>query len=283
MTSVLFNFTNKCNLQCRHCYAKCGPKGETMGMEDIVKVLGHVPKGIEYFDISGGEPLAAKKRLMQMLGFIKEHKQEIMPDAKISMLTNGFWAKKENAYETLKSLFEHDVSFIQISNDKFHKEQGLDGDELYKTLNGLLDRLAKETGKKHLGPFIKDDGWTLLNINISFPKDTAQPFGRGKTLAEYEMSVSSVCFLKRKKEVVIAPDGLVYPCCWRVTPSIGSALESPLEELVDNMPKNELFAALLEDGPAEAAKLLGVYDKADKAIYEKNPCRKCEEIFRGMR
>ncbi|MFA5887662.1 MAG: hypothetical protein WC852_03045, partial [Candidatus Nanoarchaeia archaeon] len=275
----------------RHCYASCGPHGETMSMENIERVIEHMPKNTFYFDISGGEPLMETERLMQMMGYIMKNKPRIMPDATHGMLTNGFWIKSANAYAILKELFDKGISLIEItSNDKFHREQGINGEELANHVSSLMGQLAAETGKIERGygrhnRLESTEGHTLLEVNSREYYITAHPFGRGRELENNEIESDSFCkiAIRRQIEPAIGPDGLVYPCCWRVTPSIGSAIESPLEDLVENMAKSELFSALLKGGPKGAAQVLGVYREEDKEIYKRNPCVKCEEIFRELR
>lgn len=301
MTNVLFNFTDKCNLQCRHCYASCGPKGKTMSRENIVNVLDHLPKDTETLTISGGEPFVERERLMQLLGYIKENKKILLPAGEIALLTNGFWIRNTGtAYHMLNEVYEQGIRTLDItSDDKFHLEQWIDikwqAGDLYIPLHKLMQKLSAEKGKR----------CNLIGGGMSIPYDShgkefravvplganvAYPFGRGRNIQNLERREFSQCNIRTwhrdrlsYDELTVAPDGKAYPCCWRVTPSIGSAIESPLEELVENMPENELFAALLEEGPEGAARVLGIYKDKDKEIYERNPCVKCEEIFRGMR
>lgn len=270
MTDVLFNFTNRCNLQCRHCYAGCGPEGETMSMENIEKVLEHIPKDTEIFSISGGEPFMEQKKMMRIIRQINEMQ---MPHAKVAVLTNGFWLRnEESAYAIIKDLMASGLKCLGITSaDRFHLEQGLDASYLNKNIHSIMQRLY-------------DEGVSAMEIR-SWGSNAAHPFGRGKSIKKKEQSSASMCSIIHGKgvEPTIVPDGLVYPCCWRVTPSIGSALESPLEELVGNMAKSELFSALLRGGPRRAAQVLSVYRTDDEASYIYNPCAKCEEIFRGIR
>lgn len=300
MTNVLFNFTNKCNLKCRHCYASCGPEGETMDMENIVKVLEHLPKDTEILSISGGEPFVERERLRGLLRYINENKSRILPAAKIALLTNGFWIRNsEQAYNALKDIYEQDVSFFSItSDDQFHREQGIHinwhAGDCYISLHKLMQKLSAEKGKKNSlirgGMSIPISRGKEFRAVVRSGSDMAYTFGRGINLKKNERKTFSHCDIRTYHnnmltydELTVAPDGKAYPCCWRVTPSIGSAIESPLEELVGNMGKSELFSALLEEGPEGAAKVLGVYKKKDEWMYGQNPCAMCEKVFRGMR
>lgn len=300
MTGVLFNFTNRCNIQCRHCYASCGPEGETMSMENIVKVLEHIPKDTETLSISGGEPFMERERMMQMLGYINENKKKILPKGEIALLTNGFWIRNTGtAYRILKEVYEQGIRNLDVtSNDKFHREQGINtkrhAGDIYIPLYKLMQKLSAEKGKRcNLiggGMSISTDSHGKeFRAVVPIGANVAYPFGRGRNIKNHERRGFSQCnirtyhgYMLTHDELAVAPDGKAYPCCWRVTPSIGSAIESPLEELVGNMAKSELFSALLEEGPAGAARALGVYREEDKEIYERNPCVKCEEIFRGI-
>ncbi len=61
--SVYWVFTQLCNDQCDHCYNNSGPSGERMTLEDCLKIVQHLPDNIDRLILSGGEPLAEKKKL----------------------------------------------------------------------------------------------------------------------------------------------------------------------------------------------------------------------------
>lgn len=294
MTKIYFRFTNKCNLQCRHCCYSCGPKGETMSTENIEKVIEHFPADNKIVMVSGGEAFTEEEKLFHILNILQKRQ---FP--KIRIETNGFWMRnEEQAYANLSRLYGL-VSGISVpSNDKFHREQGVySGGVLHDgPLFKAIDRLATERGlhaKRQWNDTISlFQGMFSPKVIEIWLSGTARthPFGRGAGVEKENLRDYSSCDMREYKsnekswDITISPDGKAYPCCWCVMPSIGSAIESPLEELVEKMKKNELFAAMIEENsPRGAAKVLGVYREADEEIYMRNPCVKCEEIFRGMR
>lgn len=278
MRKAIIQFTNKCNAQCRHCAYECGPKGETMNKKDIEKVLKHLPETIEYFVISGGEPLVAMDELRHMLSYIRE--QKLIPNARIHVETNGFWARDaESAYRVLKELHEFGVHGVALASmDKFHREAGINTENLEwnpsTPIYLALERLYKETGSTRDYP---------IEVEAKGAVHGVLPVGRARNLPEEEFAVRSVCDISLENEVTIDPRGIAYLCCWRTIPSIGSAIDRPVDELVREASKDKIMQALLEQGPEGAAKELGVYKETDEEIYRINPCVKCEEIFRGVK
>jgi MoaA/NifB/PqqE/SkfB family radical SAM enzyme len=304
MSETLLVFTSKCNLQCAHCCDSCGPKGETMSQENIEQVLRHVPAKTEKLVISGGEPFVEPDRLYKTIDFITKNKRGILPKGEICVQTNGFWAvNEERAYRTIRQLGQvmhrENIYLTITSKDRFHREQGLDTDKLSTAEDSPLHRTIKRIARQDGGFVIKNEMLPILNLvrangNMYFEMLDGLirviPFGRAKALDSGSHLRTTKCTMKedyagrsRNYSATIRPDGKVYPCCWCVTPSIGSAIESPLEWLVDEMRSDRMFRALVAHGPEGAARVLGVYNEADEEIYEKNPCVKCEEIFRGMR
>ncbi|WP_200763983.1 radical SAM/SPASM domain-containing protein [Nitrosophilus alvini] len=59
---LIWNFTNRCNLSCLHCYSKSGlEESDTLSTEKILSVIPELKKsGIKFVIFSGGEPLTRK-------------------------------------------------------------------------------------------------------------------------------------------------------------------------------------------------------------------------------
>lgn len=299
MLDVLLIMTRKCNLQCAHCCDDCGPKGETMSWENMAKVFSNLPKETEALRLGGGEPFVSRNRLFRAVDYIREHKAQVLPQGSLSIQTNGSWAvNPEQAYQMLKRLYRGhlEIEILITGNDKFHREQGLDtsrlsvneGSPLYTAMQRIADEsgasMRKRTGMPALD--IAGDG-NKLSACVLRGRDKALPFGRAKALREWDLRTVSSCTMKEFKgddyTLIIEPDGSVYPCGWCATPAIGSALESQLEELVENMRSDKVFRTLIRKGLAETARLLGTYRPEDAEAYKKNPCSKCGEVFGGRR
>jgi len=59
---MIWNFTNRCNLFCHHCYSKADPNNEdSLSLEQIKDTIpSMVDAGVKFVIFSGGEPLIRK-------------------------------------------------------------------------------------------------------------------------------------------------------------------------------------------------------------------------------
>lgn len=327
MIKLLSQFTEDCNLRCRHCHDSCG-KGRTMSDENIERVLNNLPLLTLAFEITGGEPFVRREKLFHMLEYIR-HNAAVLPIADIAVQTNAFWAKDEGAVcDTLEELAGLGVDILEITSmDKYHAEQGLDTSGLEMKFGSRFYNGTMKFAEKHKAELrIKEDSCGDVETRIVKPgllepkamhlvygcikagkqipdrlllerdiieiihtgaKGGAVPFGRAKELPETEIRKRTRCgYAPKTKEdmtLSIAADGLVYPCCWKVTAPLGSAIERPVREIMRNARKDKVMGALLRGGPEAAARVMGMYNPKDDSFYHRTPCTICEEIFRGYR
>ena len=137
---VVWNFTNQCNLRCKHCYAnaKPYPAPDELTLDGKMEVLRQLDEaGVAAISFSGGEPLinrdfwAVAKKASE-LGFY------------VSVATNGTLITKEAA----RHLKEIGVRYVEISIDgptaDIHDEfRGVKG-AFERSINGI--RSIKEVG-----------------------------------------------------------------------------------------------------------------------------------------
>ena len=71
---AIWNFTNRCNLSCLHCYSKSAlDEIDTLTTKNIKKtILEMKDSGIKFIIFSGGEPLT-RKDLFEIADFCKEN------------------------------------------------------------------------------------------------------------------------------------------------------------------------------------------------------------------
>ncbi len=118
---IIWNFTNRCNLACHHCYSYASPNSEdfltTKFILDSIKELKIA--GIKFVIFSGGEPLI-RKDIFQI--------SNAMQDAGIVtyLSTNGLYIDEKNVDNIIKTF-----NYIGISIDgikEVHDEfRGLEG------------------------------------------------------------------------------------------------------------------------------------------------------------
>lgn len=273
--TVYFQITNNCNFRCRHCAADGGPGGRTMTGTDIEKALNHLPTRLKNLVISGGEVFTIKDILFQTLAYIQNYRRRLFPNVELHVQTNGFWIKNDRSdVETLRTLYEYGVNHLAFSGmDGFHEEQGL--------WTELVESAAINAGrilKRELGGIE-----TFEFIFYGCRKGLAAPFRRASLLPESLLRPKLKCDLPLGSSITIGQDGEAFLCCWKESPSIGSVLSSPLEELVDKAAAHPVIGELMRKGPLGAAVALGVYDPGKDEAYRNRACIICKGLFAGLK
>ncbi len=118
---AIWNFTNRCNLSCMHCYSKADLDAvDTLTTEDIFKTLDKFKEnGVKFLIFSGGEPLTRKD-----LYDIAQRCKELGIITYLS--TNGLYVGKNNAQKIIDTF-----NYVGISIDGSQKThdyfRGLEG------------------------------------------------------------------------------------------------------------------------------------------------------------
>jgi len=118
---AIWNFTNRCNLSCMHCYSKADLDAvDTLTTQDIMNTLDKFKEnGVKFLIFSGGEPLTRKD-----LFDIATRCRELGIITYLS--TNGLYIGKNNAKKIIDTF-----NYIGISIDGSEKThdhfRGLDG------------------------------------------------------------------------------------------------------------------------------------------------------------
>ncbi|MFW5888303.1 MAG: radical SAM protein [Patescibacteria group bacterium] len=113
--TILLFITNRCNLNCEHCFDRANLRGlKEMSFEYIKKIVDNNPH-VEKYDIMGGEPLLHSE-LNKILNYLEERGK------KIGLYTNGFLLNKlPRNYKNLRlnlsfhSIYTEDLSLKPIS------------------------------------------------------------------------------------------------------------------------------------------------------------------------
>ncbi len=136
---VVWNFTYKCNLRCKHCYSESGniSKNE-LSTEEAMKVVDQIADfGATSLAFSGGEPLMRKD-------FFEIAHHAVDSGLYVSLATNGILLNPEN----VRKLKEIGVHYVEVSldgadaktHDLFRGQTGA----FDQTLQGLKNCLSKE-------------------------------------------------------------------------------------------------------------------------------------------
>ncbi len=130
---AIWNFTNRCNLSCLHCYSRADLDSEdVLTTEDIMDTLPKLKaNGVRFIIFSGGEPLTRKD-----IYDIADRCKELGIITYLS--TNGLYVKKSNAEKILRT-FDYVGISIDGSPQVHDKFRGLKGafDESMKAVDLL--------------------------------------------------------------------------------------------------------------------------------------------------
>ncbi|MBA1438220.1 MAG: radical SAM protein [Epsilonproteobacteria bacterium] len=136
---AIWNFTNRCNLSCLHCYSKSGLDAQdTLTTQQIKETIVQLKQnGVKFIIFSGGEPLT-RKDIFEIAQFCKQN-------GVITYLSsNGLYFTHSNI-EKITQTFNYvgvSIDGDEVTHDHF---RGLKG-AFKETLKAVL--LANETGAK---------------------------------------------------------------------------------------------------------------------------------------
>lgn len=134
---VVWNFTNACNLHCKHCYQNAGKRaGDELTTEEALHAVDVLADaGVAYIAFSGGEPLARED-------FFKIAKHVVERDMAFAVATNGTLLSEKNA----KKLKDLGCSYVQVSLDgKKETHNAFRGTNYFdRTVQGIKN--AKKAG-----------------------------------------------------------------------------------------------------------------------------------------
>ncbi|RUM75101.1 MAG: radical SAM/SPASM domain-containing protein [Sulfurovum sp.] len=148
---AIWNFTNRCNLSCLHCYSKADLDAvDTLTTDDIMDTLPKLKaNGIKFLIFSGGEPLTRKD--------IYEIAAQCKALGIVTYLsTNGLYVKKSNAKQILDT-FDYIGISIDGSEEVHDRFRGLEGS--FKESMKAVDLLNSY-------------GQTKVGIRFTLTKDT---------------------------------------------------------------------------------------------------------------
>jgi len=189
---VVWNFTNACNLKCKHCYQSTGKKlPEELSLSRRLNVIDQLAaEDVFSIAFSGGEPLTDK----DLWPVIEKAKKE---DMYVSVATNGTLITPEVA----KRLSNAGVDYVEISVDsvdsKKHDEfRGVPG-AWERTIEGIKNVVAQDSINVGLAPTITkmnfDELEDLIKLAIKLKVDkffvfNFIPVGEGKNLISLDLT-----------------------------------------------------------------------------------------------
>ena len=107
---LFLHLTNKCNLECMHCYLECGRKNEELSLNKIKEIIKEASDiGVEKIHFDGGEPLL-REDFSKILNYTDKF------SFKTSMVTNG-----TNINEAILEKMKGKIDFLNYSIDGYGK------------------------------------------------------------------------------------------------------------------------------------------------------------------
>jgi radical SAM protein with 4Fe4S-binding SPASM domain len=148
---AIWNFTNRCNLSCLHCYSKAELDSvDTLSTEKIMDTLPKLKaNGVKFLIFSGGEPLT-RHDIYDIAGRCKEL------GIVTYLSTNGLYVKKSNAEKILDTF-----NYIGISIDGSEKVH-----DAFRGLEGSFVASMKAVD------LLNSYGKTKVGIRFTITKDT---------------------------------------------------------------------------------------------------------------
>jgi radical SAM protein with 4Fe4S-binding SPASM domain len=148
---AIWNFTNRCNLSCLHCYSKADLNAtDTLTTEKIISTLPKLKaNGVKFLIFSGGEPLTRKD-----IYNIASSCRELGIITYLS--TNGLYIKKSNAKKILDTF-----NYIGISIDGSQEVH-----DRFRGLKGSFNESIKAVD------LLNSYNQTKVGIRFTITKDT---------------------------------------------------------------------------------------------------------------
>jgi len=286
--SIYWVFTQLCNDKCDHCYNLSGPDGERITTEECLQIVDNLPDKLDRLILSGGEPLADKKKLFDILDALKG---KYLGETQIMLQTNGDLMTGE----LLDLIIEKGVTRIDIASiDRYHKKKG----ERIEWLRELF--ISRGMKDDNTQPLIEME--TFLKHDLSFGFWGASEdmwlggnWARGRAMEKdiwYKNPEHNFCAIlsgaigflggvEQMPQEISIQLWKINPCCPGTYYPIGDARTEKISNVLAKIADNLVFKALNEGEPWKMGEHLGVsYEAAkEKTIELKSICLYCDYFF----
>jgi MoaA/NifB/PqqE/SkfB family radical SAM enzyme len=244
--------TNRCNLQCIHCYTESHPHSgdrDLLRTKDYESIMFQAyALGCRKIQFIGGEPQLYRDFLMLLVkakevGFefieVFSNLTQLNDDTIQFSSNNKVWfatsvysnePSEHDAITKVKSSYAHTIRNLRRLIDKGVETRA--GIIAINQSKGSIERTRK---------FLVDLG--VKHVGVS----GTRAFGRGEKVLSQGAQLSSLCGNCWKGKLCIAPDGIAYPCVMARKWPVGSVLESPLQEIVQGQLLEEMRGTIFED------------------------------------
>ncbi|PKP50313.1 MAG: radical SAM protein [Bacteroidetes bacterium HGW-Bacteroidetes-12] len=289
ISSIYWVFTQLCNDKCDHCYNSSGPKGTKITEEECLQIINNLPQHVERVILSGGEPLAERKKLYLILDKLKE---KYGNETQIMLQTNGDLLTEE----ILDTLIEKGVTRFDIASiDRYHKAAG----NRLMVLADLFE--SRNVNGEEKEPLVKKENY-LNHFPLSWGYWGATEemwlggnWARGRALEkdiwkkdpEHNFCAilsGAIGFLEGNDSVpqeISIQLWKINPCCPGTKDPLGDARSEKISAVLERVAVLPIFQALNEGNPYKMGESIGITEQyAKKRCGElKNVCLWCDEFF----
>lgn len=287
--SLYWVFTQLCNDKCDHCYNLSGPQGERISEADCMAIIDNMPARIDRLILSGGEPMAERQKLYNILDRLQE---KYGNSTQVMLQTNGDLLNGDR----LDTLLEKGVSRIDIASiDPYHKKKGERKEELRQLFlsRGMSDEETDPLVARHnyLKKGMASFGFWGMDEDIWLGGNWA----RGRAMQKgiwYKNPDHNFCaihsggigFLTGKDDIpqeISIQLWQINPCCPGTRDPLGDARKEKVADVLERIADNPIFQKINEGDPKGMGESIGISrdyaGKRTKAL--KNICLWCDEFF----
>jgi MoaA/NifB/PqqE/SkfB family radical SAM enzyme len=244
--------TNRCNLQCVHCYTESHPHSgdrDLLTTKDYESILSQAYAiGCRKIQFIGGEPQLNRDFLFLLVKAKEIGFEFIEVFSNLTQLSDDtlHYASTNKIYFATSVYSDEPSEHNAITKAKLSHTQTIENlkkliDKGIETRAGIIvidqSKAAIERTKK----FLIDLGVTHVGISET------REFGRGEEILSKPARLSGLCGHCWTGKLCIAPDGIAYPCVMARQWPVGNVLESPLEKIVRGELLEEMRGTIFED------------------------------------
>lgn len=287
--SLYWVFTQLCNDKCDHCYNLSGPKGERISEEECLQIIENLPSKIDRIILSGGEPLAEKKKLYLILDELG--RRYPLSDTQIMLQTNGDLLTEQ----ILDTLIEKGVSRFDIASiDRYHKFKG----EKLEALGKLFE--SRNVSDENTDPLIEKSNYLERSLTWGYWGATEDMWlggnwarGRAmkKNIWKRDPHHNFCKIMSGARNFLGGYDDIpqeisiqlwkINPCCPGTLYPLGDARTEKVSEVLKRTSEIPAFKALNEGEPMKMALELGMDRGKAEVLLEnsQNICLFCDQVF----
>ena len=256
--------TNRCNLQCVHCYAESSPftgGDDRLTPDDYLDILTTSAElGCKQVQFIGGEP-TLNRRLPDFISRARSLDYEF-----VEVFTNLTRLSRP----LLNCFVEHDVNVatsVYSNRPEVHDEITKKRGSHRETMRGIDAVLAARL-RLRAGVIAMPQNEDHIDETVAFLRERGVPevgtdrvreFGRGSDETD-DQCMSNLCGNCSGSTLCVAPNGKVSPCIMSKAWSVGSILDTPLDEVVRSSELRDLRSRIYAQtiAPREEARLAAI-------------------------